>query len=411
MSKMKKIIKCLFLIFALFFLIKVQAEIVTYEKTFPFANVKTIIAEPSFNILLQERENLTLLKTDLLGNILVSKTYVGIANANIIKQNNNYLLVGKQNNHLQIYVIDEYLRTINTIETTHILPTGDLHLYKDKKEIYILCINNKNLASNSVYKINEDFSWQETSFSAIDNIKEIIKKDYPLLEENVTKKETGIALYESSTYKENTTILVGSINNKGLLTLKDDDKTIDIEDEAYTKYLYTTILNDSILVLATNGEQNALFVFDLTGEKKEEYKQEENLTTSSIIKGQQKIYITTENSVITYNYETILNKEENLYGTLTIEGKLKPYEKIKYQIEPNSGYKIKEVLLKNDQGDLLEVKEESFVLPNTNAYLSVTYEAEVENPNTADPILLIFLGIFLLLGILIKLYKKWNWLK
>lgn len=411
MSKMKKIIKCLFLIFALFFLIKVQAEIVTYEKTFPFANVKTIIAEPSFNILLQERENLTLLKTDLLGNILVSKTYVGIANANIIKQNNNYLLVGKQNNHLQIYVIDEYLRTINTIETTHILPTGDLHLYKDKKEIYILCINNKNLASNSVYKINEDFSWQETSFSAIENIKEIIKKDYPLLEENVTKKETGIALYESSTYKENTTILVGSINNKGLLTLKDDDKTIDIEDEAYTKYLYTTILNDSILVLATNGEQNALFVFDLTGEKKEEYKQEENLTTSSIIKGQQKIYITTENSVITYNYETILNKEENLYGTLTIEGKLKPYEKIKYQIEPNSGYKIKEVLLKNDQGDLLEVKEESFVLPNTNAYLSVTYEAEVENPNTADPILLIFLGIFLLLGILIKLYKKWNWLK
>ncbi len=408
---MKKIIKCLFLIFALFFLIKVQAEIVTYEKTFPFANVKTIIAEPSFNILLQERENLTLLKTDLLGNILVSKTYVGIANANIIKQNNNYLLVGKQNNHLQIYVIDEYLRTINTIETTHILPTGDLHLYKDKKEIYILCINNKNLASNSVYKINEDFSWQETSFSAIENIKEIIKKDYPLLEENVTKKETGIALYESSTYKENTTILVGSINNKGLLTLKDDDKTIDIEDEAYTKYLYTTILNDSILVLATNGEQNALFVFDLTGEKKEEYKQEENLTTSSIIKGQQKIYITTENSVITYNYETILNKEENLYGTLTIEGKLKPYEKIKYQIEPNSGYKIKEVLLKNDQGDLLEVKEESFVLPNTNAYLSVTYEAEVENPNTADPILLIFLGIFLLLGILIKLYKKWNWLK
>ena len=408
---MKKIIKCLFLIFALFFLIKVQAEIVTYEKTFPFANVKTIIAEPSFNILLQERENLTLLKTDLLGNILVSKTYVGIANANIIKQNNNYLLVGKQNNHLQIYVIDEYLRTINTIETTHILPTGDLHLYKDKKEIYILCINNKNLASNSVYKINEDFSWQETSFSALENIKEIIKKDYPLLEENVTKKETGIALYESSTYKENTTILVGSINNKGLLTLKDDDKTIDIEDEAYTKYLYTTILNDSILVLATNGEQNALFVFDLTGEKKEEYKQEENLTTSSIIKGQQKIYITTENSVITYNYETILNKEENLYGTLTIEGKLKPYEKIKYQIEPNSGYKIKEVLLKNDQGDLLEVKEESFVLPNTNAYLSVTYEAEVENPNTADPILLIFLGIFLLLGILIKLYKKWNWLK
>ena len=160
-------------------------------------------------------------------------------------------------------------------------------------------------------------------------------------------------------------------------------------------------------------EQKTKSIFDEIQyqQQYEEYKQEENLTTSSIIKGQQKIYITTENSVITYNYETILNKEENLYGTLTIEGKLKPYEKIKYQIEPNSGYKIKEVLLKNDQGDLLEVKEESFVLPNTNAYLSVTYEAEVENPNTADPILLIFLGIFLLLGILIKLYKKWNWLK
>lgn len=112
-----------------------------------------------------------------------------------------------------------------------------------------------------------------------------------------------------------------------------------------------------------------------------------------------------------YSYNLTISTEENLFGTINIKNSSIPYEKVEFEVLANSGYEIDNILVKDIQGNIIKVTGQSFIMPENDIILSITYKEIVTNPETIDYIIIIFPILIIVSLIMINLYRKISWLK
>lgn len=351
-------------------------------------------------------------------NTLISqKTFLELNNINIIKYNDNFLLVGIKNNNLKILLLDKYLKIINQKETSYIINQTVPSLYSYNDKIYILFKEQGILTTNNIYTVDDKLNIEEKRLSDIKDLKSILKSDYNIIKMSGTINNEGKEFYNSSTYENDNVFIVGYIedslgNKNAIITSQDKEGYTVWEDnnKDYIEFNDVTILENKIFVLANNGYYTYLLTYDFNGNKLSTEKIADTLS-SKFIKVKNQLYILNDNSEIIYNYEIKINIESNIYGNTTYTGDSIPYNEITLSSIANSGYKIKEYQVKDEQGNIINLNNNSFIMPNNSVTVSAIYEETVINPDTVDMIFVVFAACTVALIILVKTYKEYKWLR
>lgn len=351
-------------------------------------------------------------------NTLISqKTFLELNNINIIKYNDNFLLVGIKNNNLKILLLDKYLKIINQKETSYIINQTVPSLYSYNDKIYILFKEQGILTTNNIYIVDDKLNIEEKRLSDIKDLKSILKSDYNIIKMSGTINNEGKEFYNSSTYENDNVFIVGYIedslgNKNAIITSQDKEGYTVWEDnnKDYIEFNDVTILENKIFVLANNGYYTYLLTYDFNGNKLSTEKIADTLS-SKFIKVKNQLYILNDNSEIIYNYEIKINIESNIYGNTTYTGDSIPYNEITLSSIANSGYKIKEYQVKDEQGNIINLNNNSFIMPNNSVTVSAIYEETVINPDTVDMIFVVFAACTVALIILVKTYKEYKWLR
>lgn len=351
-------------------------------------------------------------------NILISqKTFLELNNINIIKYNDNFLLVGIKNNNLKIILLDKYLKIINQKETSYIINQTVPSLYSYNDKIYILFKNQGILTTNNIYIVDDKLNIEEKRLSDIKDLKSILKSDYNIIKMSGTINNEGKEFYNSSTYENDNVFIVGYIednlgNKNAIITSQDKEGYTVWKDnnKDYIEFNDVTILENKIFVLANNGYYTYLLTYDFNGNKLSTEKIADTLS-SKFIKVKNQLYILNDNSEIIYNYEIKINIESNIYGNTTYTGDSIPYNEITLSSIANSGYKIKEYQVKDEQGNIINLNNNSFIMPNNSVTVSTIYEETVINPDTVDMIFVVFAACTIALIILVRTYKEYKWLR
>jgi len=92
-------------------------------------------------------------------------------------------------------------------------------------------------------------------------------------------------------------------------------------------------------------------------------------------------------------YSLIVATTEN--GKVTVADSAYEGDLVKINIEPNEGYKVSKIVVMDIDDKELTVTDNSFTMPKYDAYIEVTFEKIVANPNTGDGI-----TMFIILGII-----------
>lgn len=351
-------------------------------------------------------------------NILISqKTFLELNNINIIKYNDNFILVGIKNNNLKIILLDKYLKIINQKETSYIINQTVPSLYSYNDKIYILFKNQGILTTNNIYIVDDKLNIEEKRLSDIKDLKSILKSDYNIIKMSGTINNEGKEFYNSSTYENDNVFIVGYIednlgNKNAIITSQDKEGYTVWKDnnKDYIEFNDVTILENKIFVLANNGYYTYLLTYDFNGNKLSTEKIADTLS-SKFIKVKNQLYILNDNSEIIYNYEIKINIESNIYGNTTYTGDSIPYNEITLSSIANSGYKIKEYQVKDEQGNIINLNNNSFIMPNNSVTVSTIYEETVINPDTVDMIFVVFAACTIALIILVRTYKEYKWLR
>ena len=109
---------------------------------------------------------------------------------------------------------------------------------------------------------------------------------------------------------------------------------------------------------------------------------------------------------LTYNIKTNVTGD----GQIEVQDKAMVGDEVKFNIIPSNDWILSKIIIKDSQGNIIEYKDNSFIMPDSDVTIEVTFE--IENPNTSDiwisgiTIITIILGI-----ILIKNKKKLKFLK
>lgn len=351
-------------------------------------------------------------------NILISqKTFLELNNINIIKYNDNFILVGIKNNNLKIILLDKYLKIINQKETSYIINQTVPSLYSYNDKIYILFKNQGILTTNNIYIVDDKLNIEEKRLSDIKDLKSILKSDYNIIKMSGTINNEGKEFYNSSTYENDNVFIVGYIednlgNKNAIITSQDKEGYTVWKDnnKDYIEFNDVTILENKIFILANNGYYTYLLTYDFNGNKLSTEKIADTLS-SKFIKVKNQLYILNDNSEIIYNYEIKINIESNIYGNTTYTGDSIPYNEITLSSIANSGYKIKEYQVKDEQGNIINLNNNSFIMPNNSVTVSTIYEETVINPDTVDMIFVVFAACTIALIILVRTYKEYKWLR
>ncbi|MBE6144987.1 MAG: hypothetical protein E7171_00025 [Firmicutes bacterium] len=164
--------------------------------------------------------------------------------------------------------------------------------------------------------------------------------------------------YLLTEYDENFNIL----SENELVSFESDNKIkLDLNSTSHTEKIL--VLEDGFLVFTDH------YYFDL--EDEEDY-------LTSILPAIQK-----------YSFVYSVDTRGNENGTIEVDkDSSKTGEMIKYNVQPKDGYKLEKVVLTDDSGNTIEIKDSSFVMPSSNVTIEAIFV--VDNPNT---------GVFLKVGI------------
>ena len=135
------------------------------------------------------------------------------------------------------------------------------------------------------------------------------------------------------------------------------------------------------------------------------------MATPYINKLQNKLYILNENKEILYDYAININIESNIYGKTTYTGDAIPYNKIILETIPNSGYKLLNYKITDEQGNEIQINENEFIMPLNSVNIIVNYEETIINPDTVDMIFVVFAISGIALIVFTRTYKQYRWLK
>lgn len=418
---MKQIKKILFTIFSLTIFISItNAEEITYvnEKNID-ENTKNIICfEEKCAQLIENTTNssityFTLDKETNTQTQTSTKQYDSIINSEIIKNDNNIILIGTKNNNLAIYLIDQDNRIINSNISENIINNNDLKIKKSQDKIYVYQTKNNILASNDIYEINEKLEITKKTISELENIKDILKSEYIRLIKSGEIENSSISTYYSSTYTKDYNILVGKKDSKAIISLYDNDGILiwSKYDETNLYYKDVIIFNKTILALAYDGTNSKIVLYDYKGEKIKEILVEEQEEPKKVLKIENNIIINTKNNITIYNYDLKINTEESLYGTTTIIGEAITNNEIEVNVTPNSGYVLDSIYVYDDNDNLIDVTKNKFIMPNSSVTVKIVYGEIISNPDTLDPIYIVLIAFVIIAIIFKKLYEKYSWLK
>lgn len=353
-----------------------------------------------------------------INNELVSnKKFSDLTNISIIKYNENFILVGLKNNKLKCYYIDSNLKVLSQNESSTIISNGNPKLYIHDNKIYVLLINNGILSTNNIYVIDNELNIEETKLSNISNIKDIIKSDYYIINNSGNTKDGITEYYYNSTYVNDNNIIVGykeDLYNEKNAIIKYIDKEgyikwID-DNKDYKEFNDCIILENKIYVIANNEFETFLLSYDYDGNKINSTKISEGISYK-FNKLQNKLYILNDNKEILYDYAININIESNIYGKTTYTGDAIPYNKIILETIPNSGYKLLNYKITDEQGNEIQINENEFIMPLNSVNIIVNYEETIINPDTVDMIFVVFAISGIALIVFTRTYKQYRWLK
>ena len=400
----KKIVYIFFL--SLIFITITEAKIELKEQNILNSNNLNTIIESNKEILLL-KENTIIEKYDLNNNYITKKEYPELYNSNIIKYNDNYILTGINNNKVQIYIIDNNLKTLNIYEVEEIINnniTINTHIYEN--EIYILLTNNNISINNKVYKIvNNQLEEHDLNEYTEEELTNIFKETYYILKDTLemnTETYKKAIIYNKKIYYQN--------DNR--IKIKDLLSNIETTKEIPYNIKDIVIIDNEILLL----NENNINIYDL----EMNYKEEINITKEEYnIKGfkrtSNKLYIIyqKEETNILDKYEFLYTIENNYqpYGTVeTINDEI-PGNKVDINIAANSGYAVSQVDIIDETGNKVEINNNQFIMPEGNVNINVVYTETVKNPETIDSIYIIMALTIVSLILTIIVIRKLLWIK
>lgn len=361
-------------------------------------------------------------------NLISTKELENLINTKIIKVNENYLVVGVTSNTLKIYLLDSNLQVIEQKETSYMIDQSSIiNLYKNDDKILVLLTENGELSSINVYEIDNELNVLENRFSSYDStyLKAALKGDYYLISNNNFENETRIIKYNNSTYNENKIILIGTSSNinydmligyeeKAHITIKDYENNIIVDEDNsdYLRFIDIELIKDKLFILAEKIDGTYLVTYSIDGKILSEM----NIKNAKYLQkvSNQLVIVTKEdiNALIHfYEFNCVIKSEENILGTLKVVENAKPYEKVTLSVTPNSGYELESITVKDSQGNIINLVNNTFVMPENDVSITTNYIETLSNPETVDIIFIISFLAFLISITIIFLYRKLRWLK
>lgn len=437
----------LYLIFALFISVlminTVKAEsFLTYEETYNFSRtdyVENIISLKD-NLFLISSYNI--IKTSNEYEYITDKYFEDLNTVNGIKYNDNIMLVGIENNVLKAYLLEENLQVIKQQETSYIIDsyvTIKLYSYEDK--VYVMLLSNETLSNNNIYEISSELTITEKSLSSYDSslLKKILKGDYYLIRMNDIEENNRITHYYNTAYSKDYTILVGDTSNvtynetngyeyKGNITILDSNGEVvrKIETDEHYSFRDVQLISDKIIVITNDNFNSYLLIYNINGTL------EETLDITHDVEGYQMevIKLFKDNSKLTifsqeyskarhryktfmvYNFDYSVITNENVLGTVNVPTNAKTNDLVTIEITPNSGYEIDSVEVVDSLGNPITLSDTySFIMPDSDVYVTVNYKIKVDNPETVDIVTIIGISAIIALFLGFKITGKLRWLK
>lgn len=442
---MKNKILLVLIIVTSFFIVKVNAQeqLLTYnhKETLNIKDISNITSyKDGYIVSLTYEGNTIIYNYNKEDKFISSKEISSLSNTSIIKYNDYFLVIGISNNALKAYLLDTNLQIKNQKSTEYILNyNSKINTYRESDKVYLMITDNNQLSSSTIYEIDELLDFKEDTMSSLgaEKLKSILKGDYYLIHFNSEEQiDSRKKEYYSSTYLSDKYILVGSEYNenlnpdissdsKGIMTYIDSTGKVikEIISDEYESYNYIEVIKDKLLLVAKNKENEYyLLTYDFEGNLVNSTLIE-NVTEANYINGMYKIgdkiaLVTktldeeiTTSEILFYSYNLNIYVEESLYGTVTVAKTSIPYGKVDFRVTPNAGYEVESIIVKDVQGVNIKITDNSFVMPENDCTIMVTYKEVVKNPETFDYIWLITLSLIIISFITIKLYKKMSWLK
>ena len=351
------------------------------------------------NFLYVYDEEFNLLNTQELSDIYFEPLF-----ANLKSENENYLVWG-----LNIYDKEKQI-FVNLEDIIVNAPSFDLFVEEDSLENYYKCINE--------VLGNTHFANFYRYFDEIDNRDEIWNITYQDGYLSIVFYDEENDVYGVDVYNNDMELILSKILN-GIsfpkILIKDnkifiyelmyyDETTEDYEDITYLvmhEYdMEGNLLKEHDLSTIIDGE------LSLHGKLKYWGREIFNviptddgfvLTTHTVVSF--KAYDPTLNeedgirgdfpTVQKYSFVYSVDTKENDNGTIEVDKSgSKTGEMVKYNVQPKDGYKLEKVIVTDDSGNTIEIKDSSFVMPSSNVTIEAIFV--VDNPNT---------GVFLKVGI------------
>lgn len=437
----------LYIIFALFISVlminTVKAEsILTYEETYNFSRtdyVENIISLKE-NLFLISSYNI--IKASNEYEYITDKYFEDLNTVNGIKYNDNIMLVGIENNVLKAYLLDENLQVIKQQETSYIIDsyvTIKLYSYEDK--VYVMLLSNETLSNNNIYEISSELTITEKSLSSYDSslLKKILKGDYYLIRMNDIEENNRITHYYNTAYNKDYTILVGDTSNvtynetngyeyKGNITILDSNGEVvsKIETDEHYSFKDVELISDKIIVITNDNPNSYLLVYNTNGTLEEKidithdvegfpmqamklFKDNSKLTIFSYEYSKARYHYKT---FMVYNFDYSVITNENVLGTVNVPTNAKTNDLVTIEITPNSGYEIESVEVVDSLGNPITLSDTySFIMPDSDVYVTVNYKIKVDNPETVDIVTIIGISAIIVLFLGFKITGKLRWLK
>lgn len=371
----------------------------------------------------------------------VSKEFPDITNPTLINYNNKLLLIGIEKNTLKVYLLDENLQIKNQKETTYMIDNdATIKAYYYNDSVYLMLYQDETLINTNIYEIDSNLNVTEKTLSSYDSnlIKKVLKGDYYIIRMNDTEENDRLTHYNDTAYSKDYNILIGYTSNityneengydeKSLLTILDQTgkKVLVIENEEYTNFLDVEMINNKIVILAIKDSEEQLLIYDTTGKLEDNISletmyQDSRMVNKTITKINDKLIIHAEELVKLrslyqtlsfYNFNLTITANESLHGNIEVIKSSKPNEEVTIKITTNEGYEVDNIEIIDNQGNIIEVKENKFIMPQDDVYITVNYKTIIDNPETVD--IIFYVGLITIIGIafILVLFKRFKWLK
>ena len=376
------------------FITRVNASVLTLEQDYEIPPTTDII-EVNNNYIVAKNNLIT--KYDKEFNPLADKTFEELSDTDILEYNDQILLVANNNNFIKLYLLDTDLKVLSSKETT--IYYHKINLYKYNSKIYLVLGDDYILEDTNMYEIDAELNIKENAISTYgDKLKDILKSDYYAFNnEDITNPITATA------YNKDYIVLGGNdfirvLNKKGEIIK---------EKEVERPVIDIIILNNKILLLS--GQSLLEGTFDLDFEGIDAFFE---VPLSELVQTKDKVIVRTSNyfGIFVYDYSIKITKVESNFGTLEVLDSVKPGAKVNFKATANSGYEIEKIIVTDEYGNEVKVKDNSFIAPSSDVTIEVLYAESVINPETLDIIYVIAIVAFITLLIYIRVSKKLNWI-